>query len=108
MRVAAPVEHAAEVQAHVRVRIDVLADHPRTDGADVQPEFFVQFAMQRLRDGLARFELAAGKLPVARVWLARGPLREEELAIVTDQDAHRDVDDPRGVHASGGVAERPA
>ena len=71
-RAPGPDEHLAEMQPYPGMRVVEHFLPPGLDPADRDAEFLVQFAAQRLRNGLAGLELAAGKLPVAGVDLARG------------------------------------
>ena len=64
-------------------------DFPGMHGTDGDADFFLQFAPQRLLDAFARFQLAAGKLPITLINLAGRAGREQELAIGPDQYAHR-------------------
>jgi hypothetical protein len=73
-----------------------VVDHaaaPDRSGANGHPNFFLQLAAQRLLDTLARFQLAAGELPVTRVGLARRTGGEQVGTIGSAQNAHRNFDD---------------
>ncbi len=86
------LQHALEVELDVRVLVLVAAHEPWRGAADDDAELLVQFAIERIARRLAGLELAAGKLPVAGVHLARRTLREQHAAIAQD---HRgsDLDD---------------
>ena len=73
---ALPGEHAEEMELDVRMRIDELLHEPRRRAAHGDAELLVQFARECRSRRFAGLELAARKLPVARVRLARGSLRE--------------------------------
>jgi hypothetical protein len=92
VRLAAPRQHAEEVQADVGVRIGEDAGDPGIRALDLDAELLVQLARQRVGGRLARFDLAAGELPPAAVDLAGWPLREQRPAVRADQDRDRNVD----------------
>jgi hypothetical protein len=100
-RLALPREDAEEVELDVRVRIDEALDEPRRGAADGEPQLLVQLAVERRAGRLARFELAAGELPVARVGLARGALRQQHLPVGPQDDRGRDANDARAHPAPG-------
>ena len=68
------------------VRVIVFALEPGIGGADLDTEFFVQLAPERRERRLARLDLAARKLPVARVDLAGRTLAEQEAAVRPGDD----------------------
>jgi hypothetical protein len=76
-----PGNHPEEIEPHVPVRVDVLAREPWVGALDVDAELLVQLARQGLLRRLAGFDLAARELPIARVYLARGALRQQERAV---------------------------
>ena len=65
---------------------------PKMGGVYEDADFFVQLAAQGLLHRLAGFELAAGKLPIAVVHLARWPRGQQEITVGTNQHADRDID----------------
>ena len=75
----------------MRVRIAVLLDEPGRGVRDADAELLVELARERLVDGLARLELAARELPVARVGLARGAGTEKHLAVLANEHADGDI-----------------
>ncbi len=103
---AVPRVHAEEVELDVRVRIDELLHEPRRRASHVDAEFFLEFARQRRARRLARLELAAGKLPVARVRLAGGTLREQHLPVGPQQHGGGDAD--RRPPLTAGATSAPA
>src|SRR6185369_6309899 len=85
-------EDLAEIQPDQRMRIVDPLDAPGMDSADGQADFLVQLAPQRLLHAFAGFDLAARKLPVALVNLARRARCQQEGTVRTDQHAHGDFD----------------
>jgi hypothetical protein len=66
---------------------------------DFDPQFFVEFALQAILEGLAGVAFAAGELPEAAEVVAMASLREEELSVAEDQ-AGSDFND--SFHGRGG------
>src|SRR5205807_1496400 len=91
MRLAAPGEHAEEIQPDVAVRIDVIAREPGIAALDVDAELFVQLARERMLGWLAGFDLAAREFPVAGVDLARRTLRQQKAAVGALDDGRGDL-----------------
>ncbi len=69
--------------------VDAL-DAPRVHRADHDADLLEQLAPQRRLDRLARLDLAARELPVARVDLALGAAGEQEGAVLAHQHADGD------------------
>ncbi len=87
---AAPSGHPEEVEPHVGVLVDVLAHDPRRRRGHLDFQLLMQFAHQRIARRLARLDLAAGKLPVARIEGVRRALAEQEAAVRAQDDCRRD------------------
>ena len=57
---------------HARVFVRMDFGQPRYGAADADAEFFFELALQRLKFGFARLDLAAGKFPIPRVRFSFG------------------------------------
>ncbi len=97
-RLAVEGEHAEEVELDVRVRVDVLLHDPGRGATHDDAELLDELARERVARRLARLELPARELPVARVGLARGALREQHAAVGAHDDRGRDA---RHAHRQG-------
>ena len=95
MRLALPGCHTEEVQLDMRMRIDEPLDQPREGARYLDAQFLAEFAHQRGIERLARFDLAAGKLPVAGVDFAGRPLPEKNGAVVSRDDGGDDLQQRR-------------
>ena len=78
---AVPIEDAEEMELDVRMRIDEALDEPRRGAANGEAELFGELPGQRVARTFAGLELAARKLPVAGIRLARGTLCQQYLAV---------------------------
>src|SRR5882724_11663196 len=63
------------------MRVDVLARDPGIGCAHIDAELLVEFTGKRACRALARLDLAAGKFPIAGVYLAARPLREQDAPV---------------------------
>jgi hypothetical protein len=72
------------------VGIVVVAGQPRIGVLDGNAELLVQLAAHCRQRRLSRFDLAAGKLPVAGIDLARRPLPEQKPAVAMEDDGGGD------------------
>jgi hypothetical protein len=81
---------AAEMQAHVSVRIAEFLHEPREGIGDLHAELLFELARKRLGGRLALFDLAARELPVARIGLAFGAGTQEHLAVLANQNGDGD------------------
>ena len=70
----------------------VVARKPGITPSDIDAELLVKLARERRVNSLARLDLASRKFPVAGVDLARGPLSEQERAVVALQDSGSNFD----------------
>src|SRR5258706_8780658 len=77
------------MQPHGRVRVGVDARDPGRGLASLDAELLAQLADQCCARILVRLDLAAGKLPVARIRLAPRGLRQKKSSVGA-------VDDGRG------------
>ena len=103
---AVPGRDAEEFEPYVRVRIDETSGKPRPCCFDDDPELLFEFARKGRGVAFARFDLAAGKLPVAGVNLAFRAAGEQvfrALGRFAQQDGGGDL----GLFA-GRQARRPA
>ena len=87
--------HKPQVHARVFVRMDF--GQPRYGAADADTEFFFKLALQRLKFGFARLDLAAGKFPIPRVRFSFGARTEQVVAVFIQDDAGDDADEGAGV-----------
>jgi hypothetical protein len=78
---AVPGRHLEEMQVDVGVFIYVLPREPRPSDVHLHVELFVELADQGFPRGFTSFDLAARKLPVARVESVGGALAEQKAAI---------------------------
>src|ERR1700752_3499805 len=82
-----------ERQLHVAIAVGVLEAHGRPLRGHFDPELLAQLARESCELVLAVGDLAAGKLPAARLMLAGGALRDEHAPalIVERRRHHQDV-----------------
>jgi hypothetical protein len=83
---APPGRHFEEVQIDVGVLVDVFAGEPRPGFQDFHVELFMELADQGFAGGFAGFDLAAGKLPVARVEGVGSALPDQKAAVGPGDD----------------------
>ena len=88
-KVTLPVVNLAPMQADQSMGVIVLGDLPDLRTTDHHAQFFFQLAAQGLLHGLAGFELATRKLPIARIGLALGAGTQKQRAIRSDEDTDR-------------------
>ena len=86
-----PFRDLAEMQLHQRVRIVDHGVAPGMRSADGHADLLVQFAPQGFFHRFALFQLAARKLPVARIHLAFRAASEQKLPIGLYQNSHSHV-----------------
>ena len=86
-----PFRDLAEMQLHQRVRIVDHGVAPGMRSADGHADLLVQFAPQGFFHRFALFQLAARKLPVARIHLALRPTGQQEVAIRLQQHPHSNL-----------------
>ena len=70
LELARPLRHLAPVQTHQRMRVVMLGHLPGMGLANGHAQLFDQLSAQSLLHALAGLQLAARKLPVARIRLA--------------------------------------
>ncbi len=84
-------------RAAVAVVVSDMSDADADGSADA--EFFVELAAEGFFRGLARFDFAAGELPLEAHGLIRTALADEHFAAAQDQRGHHVADGPVGVAA---------
>ena len=85
------------MKAHPGMRIRELDRLERGNVLDHDAQFLVKFPRQRLVNAFSGLDLAARKLPPARIGLALGALRKEERTIRAPQDPNSHLDRRSGI-----------
>lgn len=92
-----PSSHPVKEQSDICMGIVELLGYPGKTVLHENAEFFMQFAYQRRLGRLPRFNLAAGKFPIAFINFPGWTLREKKTAIIA-LDHGRDDGDTRPDH----------
>ena len=94
MWLAAPIIAAAKIKFDVRMLIAKSLGAPQCCAANLNAQFFVNFADERFDNGLTTFDFSAWKLPVASVRFAQGTLGKQHLIFAVNcalDDRHRNA-----------------